>query len=141
MKKIINGKKYDTETAQEIETWSNAGSLCDFSHMEETLYRKKTGEYFLFGEGGPMTKYAVSEGNNSWSGGSDIVPLTYDAAQEWAEKHLEVDKYEEIFGEVEEDESKTTVTFRLTVSTVERMKRNAAQAGIGMSEYLESVLK
>ena len=141
MKKIINGKKYDTETAQEMGTWSNAGSLCDFSHMEETLYRKKTGEYFLFGEGGPMTKYAVSEGNNSWSGGSDIVPLTYDAAQEWAEKHLEVDKYEEIFGEVEEDESKTTVTFRLTVSTVERMKRNAAQAGIGMSEYLESVLK
>ena len=57
MKKIINGKKYDTATAHECGTWSNAGSWRDFSHIEETLYRKRTGEFFLFGEGGPMTRF------------------------------------------------------------------------------------
>ena len=62
MKKIINGKKYDTDTAQELASWDNGGGWRDFHHCEETLYRKKTGEFFLFGEGGPMTKYAVSTG-------------------------------------------------------------------------------
>lgn len=102
MKRIINGKKYDTATAKEIGSASNGGGWRDFSHWEETLYRKKTGEFFLFGEGGPMTCYSVSCGQNSWSGGSAIRPLTEAEAKEWAERYLDVDDYEEIFGEVEE---------------------------------------
>ena len=45
MKKIINGRKYDTETAKEIGYWSNGYPCSDFNHCEETLYLKKTGEY------------------------------------------------------------------------------------------------
>lgn len=50
MKKIINGKKYDTESAQEICSRSS-GHYGDFHRVAETLYRKKTGEFFLYGEG------------------------------------------------------------------------------------------
>ena len=50
MKKIIKGKVYDTDTARELASWANGGNWRDFSHLEETLYRKKTGEYFLHGE-------------------------------------------------------------------------------------------
>ena len=46
MKKYINGKVYDTETAQLIGTYANGGNWRDFSHYEETLYRKRTGEFF-----------------------------------------------------------------------------------------------
>ena len=53
MKKIINGKVYDTEKAKQVAYYSSAGSWRDFQHYEETLYLKKTGEYFLFGEGAP----------------------------------------------------------------------------------------
>ena len=102
MKKIINGKKYDTETAEAVASWSNAGSWRDFRHMEEVLYRKKTGEYFLHGEGGPMTKYCQSDGTGCCTGGDLITPMTEEEAREWAEKRLDADDYESVFGEVEE---------------------------------------
>lgn len=100
MKKIINGKKYDTDTAKCMLIWGN--SKTGFSHVYEELYRKKTGEFFLYGEGGPMTSYAKSCGDNSWSGGSDIIPFTEKDARDWTERHGDADDYERIFGEVEE---------------------------------------
>ena len=140
MKRIINGKKYDTDTAQLMGSWENYGGWRDFSHMGETLYRKKTGEYFLLGEGGPNTKYAERVDTNSWSGGSRIMPLTYDEARQWAEEHLDADEYEAIFGEVEEDETRVSATFRLSASTLETLKRRASAAGMGVSEYLGKLL-
>ena len=102
MKAIINGKKYDTETAKFLVQRSNYGSFRDFNHVEETLYRKRTGEYFLLGKGGPNTIYAEWVDTNTRSGGSRIVPLTVEGAKEWAEAHASCDVYEKIFGEVEE---------------------------------------
>lgn len=102
MKKIINGRKYDTETAKEMAWDEYNGSCSDFQWWQETLYQKRTGEFFLFGRGGAMSKYAESCGQNSWSGGSDILPLTLDEAKEWVEEHVDADTYEKIFGEVEE---------------------------------------
>ena len=140
MKKIINGKKYDTETAKEVGYWSNGGSWRDFSHVEETLYRKKTGEYFLFGEGGPQTRYAVSTGQNSWTGGEKIIPLTHENARHWAEEHLDGDEYEAIFGEVTEDESRVNATFRLSASLLENIRRKADETGSSISDYVEGIL-
>ena len=102
MKKIINGKKYDTETATPVASFSNSGGWRDFAHYEETLYRKKTGEFFLYGEGGPMTKYARSTGLNSWSGGDGFEPLTEDEAKLWLERFSDTETYEAQFGAVEE---------------------------------------
>ena len=102
MKKIIDGKMYNTETAEECGFWSNGYSRSDFDFCEETLYRKKTGEYFLYGEGGPRTRYSRECSRNSWCGGEEIVPLTEDEARNWAEHHLDADKYIEVFGDVEE---------------------------------------
>ena len=102
MKQIINGRMYNTETAKEVGSYSNYGGWRDFNHYEESLYEKKTGEFFLCGTGGAMTEYAVSVGVNCWSGGSKIIPLTLEEAKVWAEKNLDADEYIEIFGEVEE---------------------------------------
>ena len=140
MKKIINGKAYDTATAKEVASWSDGTSFRDFHHIEEKLYQKRTGEFFLFGEGGPMSKYAESAGQNQWTGGSKIIPLTWEAAREWAEEHLTADEYEEIFGAVAEDDSRTVVTMSLSVGAVERAKRAAAQAGMSLSAYIESLI-
>ncbi len=140
MKKIINGKVYDTDKATELGYYSNGGSWRDFQHYEETLYRKKTGEYFLFGEGGPMTRYAERVELNSWGSGSRIMPLTYQEATAWAEKHLDADEYESIFGDVEEDETKIVTTMRLSASTVELLKRRAAAEGKGIAELADALL-
>ena len=48
MKKIINGKIYDTDTAKEIDSISHGDGPRDFRYYHEVLYRKRTGEYFLF---------------------------------------------------------------------------------------------
>lgn len=142
MKKIINGRVYDTTKAKELGTYANAGNWRDFSHLEETLYRKKTGEYFLHGEGGAMTRYAEATGQNSWSGGERIMPMTYDEAREWAEEHLTADEYEAIFGEIVEDAdaAKQVVSISVNPAKWEAAKRKAAQMGVGISEYIESLL-
>lgn len=102
MKKIINGKMYNTETAKEVATWSNSYNFGDFNYCEETLYKKKTGEYFLYGMGGALSKYARSCGSNGSSGGSEFVPLSENEAKEWMERYADAEDYIAEFGEVEE---------------------------------------
>ena len=139
MKKIINKKVYDTKTAERIGSWDN-GCYGDLSYCSEDLYRKKTGEFFLHGDGGPMSKYAKSIGDNNWAGGEIIIPLSFDKAKEWAEKHLPAEKYEEIFGEIVEDETKQVVTLSLTASNYKRAKRAADIAGISVSALIDDLI-
>lgn len=141
MKKIINGKRYDTDTAKKLanDWYSNR---TDFHYWEETLYRKNTGEYFLHGEGGPASKYAQSVGQNSWSGGEKLIPLSVENARQWAEDHLDGDDYERIFGTVEETSpEKKTVAFSLPESTIEKIRNGAATGGISMSEYVSKAVE
>lgn len=102
MKKIIKGKVYDTDTAKLLaeDSYSNTSQ---FDYWLEELYLKKTGEYFLYGEGGGLSPYAEYYGNNSFGRGEKITPFTEEEAKAWAEKHISVDEYEKIFGEITED--------------------------------------
>ena len=85
MKKVIDGKVYDTDTAQIIAEWSNAYGRSDFHFCEEQLLKTASGRYFIAGEGGAMSRYQEPAGNNSWTGGSDIEPLTEQEALQWCE--------------------------------------------------------
>lgn len=101
MVKIINRKKYNTETAELLAEWSNNLGCGNFRNVHEFLYRKRTGEYFLYGYGGPMSRFAESDGDG-WTGGEDIITFTEEDARSWCEQHFDGDTYESIFGEVEE---------------------------------------
>ena len=101
MKKIINGKNYDTETAKLIGEYWNGYGRGDFSYLSEELYLKKTGEFFLYAEGGALTSYSVSVANGSTMG-EHIIPYSKDEAIEWIERHCDAETYEELFGDVEE---------------------------------------
>lgn len=102
MKKIINGKKYDTETATRVGYWDSDYSRNDFNWYEEILFRKRTGEYFLYGNGNAMSPYCRSVDYNTWCEGERITPMSESSAREWAENKLSCEEFEEIFGEVEE---------------------------------------
>jgi hypothetical protein len=138
MKKIINGKLYDTDTAKEIDCCSHGEGPRDFRHYTEYLYKKRTGEYFLYGEGGPMSRYSVAVGNNSWSGGEKIIPLTLDAAQKWAEENMEADAYMEEFGPVSESDERVTLSISLDEATASRIRREAQERGISVSALIAS---
>lgn len=99
MKKIIDGKLYNTATATIIaEYWNGLGSS-DFRNISEELYRTKKGKFFIAGNGGPMTKYSESCGDNSRCGGEKIIPLSESEAREWLEEHGTTEDYIATFGE------------------------------------------
>lgn len=99
MRKIINGKTYNTETAKEI---VYAGECTgSFGDWTEKLFLKKTGEYFLYCWGGPMSAYARRYGNMR-TDGERIKPMTEDGVKEWLLKNDLDDTYIELFGEPEE---------------------------------------
>lgn len=98
MKSIINGRRYDTGTAEELASWHNGCSSSDFNHCKETLYRTKSGSLFLHGKGGALSAYAESyEGGRSFGDGSRIQPMTEDEAVEWLELREKVEEIETHF--------------------------------------------
>ena len=101
MKKIINGKTYNTETATKLAGWGNGYSCSDFNYCRERLYRTKKGAYFIWGTGGPMSKYAECYGDCR-GGGEDIVPVKENEAKRWMERHGTAEEYEQAFGPCEE---------------------------------------
>ena len=140
MKKVINRKRYDTDTATLMGSDSYSNSR-DFKHWTEELYRKSNGEYFLYGEGGPLTKYARTVGQNEWTGGERIMPLSVEAAKKWAEEHLSGEEYEAIFGVIEDtSDDKVSWTINVSPATIERVKRTAGERKVKLSEVVETAL-
>lgn len=136
MKKIINGKLYDTDKARELGSWASTWDVRDFHHVIETLYVKRTGEYFLHGVGGPASKYARSVGQNSWSGDEKIIPLTVKAAKEWAEEHLSADEYEAIWGLPDEDAEDVALNISIPARLMAQIRQAAAEQSKSITEYV-----
>lgn len=141
MRKIINNKVYDTETAKKRGEWSNGRPYRDFSWCEETLYQKKTGEFFLHGEGGPQSRYSEQRDDRCWVDGERIIPLAVEAARIWAETHLEADEYEAMFGPVVEDDSRVSQTFSIAADTLEILRRMSRESGQPMGVILDGLIK
>ena len=86
MRKIINRKLYDTETATELHS-TGYGYAGDFNRWEEILYRTKSNALFIYGEGGARSQYSRSVSQNEWSGGEELRPVTTEEAIDWLEKN------------------------------------------------------
>lgn len=140
MKKIIEGKLYNTDTAKEMGCWSNMADYRNFSWYRETLYQKRTGEFFLHGEGGPMTQYARTIDQNSWSGGEKIMPLSFDAAREWAEKCLDADEYAQIFGMPGEDADDVTWCLQVPAALDAKVRQLAADQQTSLAGLVIKIL-
>lgn len=101
MKKNINGRRYDTDTAKKIGKWDNGLPGGDLDYISETLYQKRTGEYFLHGDGGARSWAAVPD-YDAMASGERIRPLSEEEARDWCERRLNAEAYEAIWGEPEE---------------------------------------
>lgn len=140
MKKIINGKLYNTDTAKELATYES-GAVSDNSHYIEMLYRKRTGEYFLYGEGGPASRYAEQAyGDNAFTSGEGIVPLTLNGAEKWAEKNLEADEYESIFGAVGEGSQKD-IHIQIDGKLGQKLEAKVAESGLSQKDIITQALE
>jgi len=108
MKKIINHKLYDTETAEAVASKFSDNPMDD---TIEVLYRKKTTlEFFkLYRRTYLPNKYYdpekykkincyILQRNNA----EFIITLTLEQAQQWVSENCSFEEYEKIFGKVEE---------------------------------------
>ena len=142
MKKIINGKRYDTETAEYIGSTSWGDGPRDFNYWSEELYRKRTGEFFLHGEGGANSKYREEISMNSWSGGERIIPLTDEEAREWAEEYLDSEAYEKLFTVTEEEDTgKKIQSFSISGDVIAKLTRLSRAHGMSRSQIIEDLVR
>ena len=100
MKSIINKKIYNTDTAKEMASTCWGYNLDDSYHISETLYRKRTGEFFLHGYGGDKTEYRMYRSGYWWDG-EKIMPMTTEEAKAWVKSNFIIDIYIKIFGKEE----------------------------------------
>ena len=103
MRQVINGKLYDTTTAEQIHRWDNGHFSTDFKFRAKTLYRTQKGNLFLHHEGGAMTDMSQPTGSNSYSGGESIEPIDEQTAVRFLESHDGTDVMLEHFPDYVED--------------------------------------
>lgn len=139
MKSIINNIMYNTDTATEI-GGNGYGTPNDFRHFYERLYKKSNGEYFLCGEGGPLSKYGISIGTNETSGSEKITPMTTDEARDWAEKNLDADDYIDEFGVPPESGDHVTITASISTAVYDKLIHIAGSKGVTVSDYVERLV-
>lgn len=132
MKKRINTLSYNTETAKKLGDWYNNFAPNEFEYCHEALYKKRTGQYFLYGEGGAMSNYRkpVYGSSNAWQGGEDIIPLTREEAQKWYEKASNDDEefapdevYEREFGQIEKNDEKVDLHVKISQGAFQKLER------------------
>lgn len=102
MKKIIDGKVYDTATATEVcdisgQYGSDPG---DFRYDDTRLYRSPKGQFFIAGKGGASSRWATPVGS-ARGAGSGLHLVDVAEARRLFEQHGGAD-YAEFFGEPEE---------------------------------------
>ena len=139
MNKTINGKRYDTEKAKPVGEAGNGLYPGDLDYYCETLYLKRTGEFFLHLEGGPRSGCAKADGTG-WVGGEELRPVSFDGARAWAEKNLTADEYAELFGEPDEDGTSVVATFSLSAAAKAKLEREASRTGKAQSAILEELI-
>ncbi|MEH2512244.1 hypothetical protein V1291_003598 [Nitrobacteraceae bacterium AZCC 1564] len=91
MKKIIDGKRFDTETATKVDSLTSDCNPGDGFFEDTQIYRTKNGNWFLAGRGGLASRW----GGCGESGG--IRPIDASEAQKFLEREGNVAAIEEYF--------------------------------------------
>lgn len=140
MNKIINGKRYDTNTATLVYEAGN-GYYNDCNAWGVDLYRKRTGEYFLHFWGGSYQEFLLAESSNTYNSDGVIKPITVDDAREWLEKNADADTYESEFGPVASDDN-DRLNLSLPNNIKNKIKDLALQKKVSMNDIvIDAVLQ
>lgn len=100
--RVIEGKRYNTNTARHITEILYVAGRSDFRWEETDLFLTPKGAWFLAGRGGAMSRWAEREGTG-WTDGEGIQPISAATAQRLLEQCNEIDLLEQYFGASLED--------------------------------------
>lgn len=143
MEKVIKGKRYNTDTARKIGGFKEFDPLSP-DYIKEDLFVKKSGEYFLFCEGGSKSRYAQRSGS-SWVNGSKIVPLSYTDAMSWSMDNLDEFTFRDEFYDDNVhvdylDGKKVTFSTRINKALLNRFEKYCRRMEVSKSDKLERIL-
>jgi hypothetical protein len=96
LKQIIDGKVYNTETAQKVCDVVCYHSPGDFEYHDTCVYRTKKGAWFVAGYGNARSQWAHPVPNGSTSG-SGIRVLEEFAARKICGQNMSVEEYGKFF--------------------------------------------
>ena len=85
MRKNVNGKCFDTETATKI-IHTHYGYVGEILYYDDTLYKTNDGEYFLY-----RSRFVFSIPIQSFTRETvraEIIPMTLDEAKNWCRKYF-----------------------------------------------------
>ncbi len=130
MRRIIDNKVYDTDTATLTHTAQFSEGRAFY---EESLYRKRGREFFLYGKGESESKYGFED---------RIIPLTLEDAEAWGRGNMDNDAFLRTFkGKVAQNDEKRKVTLYITIEAHERLKHLAFSRKVPMSMLIEEFAK
>lgn len=122
-------KKYDIVTSERIGSYTTGKGE---SWLEETLYRKRSGEYYLKGSGGDDTR---------WRGTDGVQPLCRAWAESWVFERLGREEYDRIFARPAEPKKKQRITLELPADTYARLTELSESAGVSKTRVIEKLLQ
>lgn len=139
MKKVIKGHVYDTDKATQIAYWDNTYPTNDLNFCKETLYRTKSGLYFVHGEGGALSRYAEPCDGNGWQSGELIRPISVSDARAWAEEHMDGDAYIAAFGDPD-SEDVHMISANISEGAYRKLRDAATEKDMSMAALIESMI-
>lgn len=140
MKKIIRNKVYDARTATLIKRADHPNITSAEGSCKQSLYRKKTGEYFLVVDGARSDAFHnLALANSIHDRERHIYPLTYKQASTWAEAEMTADEWLAIF-EPAEDGTLTALNLTVSATAVAKFKLAARQQQISQRKLMEKLI-
>ena len=139
MRRLIFGKRYDTDTGKKLIEWNNSKGITDPDYLSENLYKQNTsnGAFFLHGVGGAMT-WCARITDDGYTGGEGIRPLSEIEAKNWVKERFSPIEYVQIF-EIKE-KSRKIVSLSLTHECYEKAKAMSDAKGKSLSAWIESII-
>ncbi|MCL2757320.1 MAG: hypothetical protein FWD43_04485 [Coriobacteriia bacterium] len=127
---VIKNRVYDTATAKAIAEYKH-GSIT------QTLYRKKTGEYFAH-------FYDSSAHDDDrragWAGKDKIAPYDFETAKIWAELYLGEEKRDELFKGVVSSEETVVMTVKIKKPAAAKLRKLQSETGESVSQLFEKAI-
>ena len=129
MKKVIKGKKLDTQTAKIVGT----AMIDDDKDIVETLYRTKSATYFIHNVYSKSTTGKLEVGE-------DIYLVSADEAKMWAKKWLTQSEYDSFFGDIDSDKT-VTITINISAKAYKTLKCEKELTGDTYGEIISDALE
>lgn len=96
--RFIDGRLCSIRTAKRICVYEPSPYTTDYAWFRETLYRTRTGRFFLVGKGNAASIYRRTTDRNELAPGERWKVLSTEEARAWAEEHCSRAQYEAVFG-------------------------------------------